>query len=304
VQSSFKVCLTGATGWLGRSFLEVMEKEESNTVQLSIWGRTETKITTSLRNEYLIHEFDLSSLKSQSFHCFAPFSFLTRDKSLHLSRDEYIRINRKLIDETTTLILYGNMGSVINTSSGVLSQFSDSQKSDRSYEEYANLKREQEEKYSAACSKVGIPLINCRIFSLTGEDMKDPLKYAVGDIANQALTNNSVVLNSKAPVVRRYMDSRDLVHLLIDSARAGIPQFIESSGVQIDLTSFAKKVLTQLGLNSENVKYRSASEEPSNIYYSKKNDMENLAARFGLELKSLEQQVMNVVKAVKKLPRH
>jgi nucleoside-diphosphate-sugar epimerase len=303
VQSSFEVCLMGATGWLGKSFLEVIEEEKFNAAQLSIWGRTESKITTSLRKEYLIRKFDLPSLKLRAFHCFAPFSFLTRDKSLHLSRDEYIRVNRKLIDETTTLILYGNVGSVINTSSGVLSHFSDSQKSDKSYEDYANLKREQEEKYSAACSKVGIPLINCRIFSLTGEDMKDPLKYAVGDIVNQALTNASVILNSRAPVVRRYMDSRDLVHLLIDSARAGIPQFIESSGIQIDLTSFTKRVLAQLGLNSENVEYRSASEEPSNIYYSKKNDMETLAARFGLELKNLDQQVMNVVKAVKKLPR-
>jgi nucleoside-diphosphate-sugar epimerase len=297
---NFRILLLGATGWLGKSLVEIVNANSVQNTQITLYGRLDSTFSVSSGKVLPIHKFDLKSMGKDIYDCFAPYAFLTRDKSLSMSRDEYVSANRNLIEKTTEYISSGNVGSVINLSSGVVTQMSEVQSLNGSYSDYANLKLEQEERYAEACRKVGVPFINCRVFSLTGEDMTEPWKYAVGDIVKQALESSSVVLNSKSRVLRRYMDARDLNVLLLNSAILGSTRYLESSGSLIDLLEFSNRVLMTLGKNGDSVRFNPGLQEsfPPDIYYSKKNDMEQLAEEFSHPLKNLDQQISSIIKSV------
>ena len=292
------VCLTVATGWLGRSLIETKTSFECK-IDLSLFGRNESQLSLQSGEVLPIKKFDLKEVSKKSFDIFAPFAFLTRDRALTLSDSEYELANKKLIESSVQVILSGKVGSVINLSSGVVSMMSDNQKTDSSYSTYAKLKEYQEEEFASACSTAGVPLINCRVFSLSGIDMQEPKKYAIGDLVLQALIKKSITLKSQSIVTRRYMDSRDLMHLLIQYAISGRSYNNETGGYKVSLTELSEKILHLLGISKSNIFFESDSKLPSNEYLSNRNDFEDYAQTLSFKMESMETQIENVVSALK-----
>ena len=294
------ICLTGATGWLGKSLIETsLGAQEPH--KLVAFGRSQSEITTDAGITVKNHKFDLKDIMRQEFDVFAPFAFATRDKALKMNNDDYIMLNKSLIADAVSVIRTGRVGSVLNISSGVLTQASESQLNDDSYSIYANLKRSQEEAFTEACESIGIPLINCRVFSLSGQEMREPLKYAIGNLVNQAVTSGSICLSSKGLVVRRYMDSRDLMTLLLEYVKRGVSISIESSGQRIELSELARLILDHFNLSTKSIIYRNTNDSLSNEYISSRNDFENFSAEMNYSLAQLPQQIDNVTESIAKL---
>jgi nucleoside-diphosphate-sugar epimerase len=295
-EKEISVCLTGATGWLGRSLMEAGQTFDKE-VNFSLFGRKDSQILLQSQKTLPVKKFDLKEIGKKDFDIFAPFAFLTRDKALTLSDSEYELANRSIIETSVQVIRSGKAGSVVNLSSGVVSVMSDNQKADSSYSIYARLKEYQEEEFAKACSFAGIPLINCRVFSLSGIDMQEPNKYAIGDLISQALTKKSITLKSRSIVTRRYMDSRDLMYLLLRLAISGNSTSVESGGNKVTLIELSEKILQLLSLSIENITFESDSEVPTNEYFSNRDDLEEYAKRLSFKMTSMEGQIQNVTKA-------
>ena len=261
------VCITGATGWLGQSLLHA---DQNSLAQhhFDAFGRSESEILTDSGKSIQNRLFDLKKITSKEYDIFAPLAFATRDMALQMSDQDYIDLNKAIVFDAVNVIRAGNVGSVLNISSGVVIQKSESQLLDSSYSIYADLKRFQEDLFSTACNSVGIPFINCRVFSLSGQDMKEPSKYAIGNLVRQAISTGSIQLTSKGLVVRRYMDSRHLMTLLLEYVRRGDSVSVESGGEKVDLIQLARQVLIQYGHSPDSITFADTDETQSNEYFS------------------------------------
>ncbi len=296
----FTVCITGATGWLGQSLLHA-NRDPQNPYHFDAFGRSKSEITTDSGTTIQNHLFDLKEITSKEYDLFAPLAFATRDRSLQMSDQEYIDLNRAIVMEAASVIRAGKVGSVLNISSGVVIKKSESQLMDNSYSIYADLKRFQEDLFANACNSVGIPLINCRVFSLSGQDMKEPLKYAIGNLLNQVISTGSIELSSKGLVVRRYMDSRDLMTLLLEYVMRGDSISVESGGEKIDLIQLAKLVLKLYGHPPDSITYSDTSETLSNEYFSSENHFEKIADETSYTLADIKNQISNVAESLERL---
>ena len=294
------VCITGATGWLGQSLLHA-NRDPLKQFHFDAFGRSKAEIPTESGTPIQNHMFDLRKITSKEYDVFAPFAFATRDKSLQMNDQEYIDVNKAIIMDAANVIRAGKVGSVLNISSGVVVQKSESQLNDNSYSIYADLKRFQEDVFANACNSVGIPLINCRVFSLSGRDMKEPSKYAIGNLLNQAISTGSIELSSKGLVVRRYMDSRDLMTLLLEYVTRGNSVSVESGGEKIDLIQLAKQVLKLYDHSPESITYADTSETLSNEYFSSENHFEKIADETSYTLADITNQIANVAKSLEGL---
>jgi nucleoside-diphosphate-sugar epimerase len=265
------------------------------------YGRSKSEITNDSGTSIQNHLFNIKEITSKEFDVFAPFAFATRDRSLKMNDRDYIDLNKAIISDAANVIRNGKVGSVLNISSGVVVQKSESQIIDNSYSIYADLKRFQEDVFSDACNSAGIPLINCRVFSLSGQDMKEPLKYAIGDLVKQAFSTGSINLSSKGLVIRRYMDSRDLMTLLLKYVTRGDCVSVESGGERIDLVQLARQVLKFFGHSPDSITFADTREAPSNQYFSSQNHFEKIADEVGYTLADITNQITNVAKSLERL---
>jgi nucleoside-diphosphate-sugar epimerase len=294
------VCITGATGWLGQSLLNA-NRDSLTQYHFDAFGRSKSEILTGFGKSIQNHPFDLQKITSKEYDIFAPFAFATRDRALQMNDQDYIDLNKAIIVDAVNVIRTGKVGSVLNISSGVVTQKSESQLLDNSYSIYADLKRFQEDVFSKACNSVGIPFINCRVFSLSGQDMKEPLKYAIGNLLYQAISTGSIQLRSKGLVTRRFMDSRDLMTLLLEYVRRGDSVSLESGGEKVDLIQLARQILTLYGHAPNSITFADTNETQSNEYFSSENDFEKLADETNYALANILEQIANVAKSLERL---
>jgi nucleoside-diphosphate-sugar epimerase len=297
------ICLTGATGWLGRSLLEV-PNDSTTPHRFSIYGRNSSTILNDLGKSFKIKPFDLQAIAKDEYEVFAPLAFATRDKITKMNLEEYINANKRIIADAVSVILRGNVRSVINISSGVVSHKSESQQADPSYKVYAELKEFQEQEFAAACDATGSQFINCRVYSLSGIDMIEPSKFAIGNLVQQAILKGAIELNSKSSVIRRYMDSRDLMYLLLKCVGAKSTLNLESGGEEVTLLELSKSILVQFNCSTENIFFKTDEILLSNNYSSDKEDFENLAKKFDYPLTNLAGQVENVANTLKRKILH
>jgi len=298
IKSSFSVCVTGATGWLGQSLIGATNDLIPFPVDLSLYGRTERDLVVKGGHTRRIQSFDTETITTNCFDCFAPFAFLTRDKSVNMTDSDYLLANRQLIRDSVEIIGSGQVGSVINLSSGVVSNMSQNQKLDGSYNLYASLKAEQEDAFYNACVAIGIPLINCRVFSLTGIDMPEPNKYAFGNLISQAMTSKKIILDSSATVLRRYMDSRELMNFLLRLAISGKSVSLETGGIKVSLFELSNVLLEMFNLPQNSIEFKNRDANISNHYFSERNDFEDRALSMGLPMKNLNDQIFSVITAL------
>ena len=297
---NLSVCITGATGWLGQSLLHA-NRDSLAQLQFDAFGRSECEIRTESGKSIQNHLFDLKKITSKEYDIFAPLAFATRDKALQISDQDYIDLNKAIVSDAVNVIRAGKVGSVLNISSGVVIQKSESQMLDSSYSIYADLKRFQEDLFSSACNSVGIPFINCRVFSLSGQDMKEPTKYAIGNLLYQAISTGSIQLSAKGLVIRRYMDSRDLMTLLLEYIMRGNSVSVESGGEKVDLIQLARQILEQYGYSPDSITFADSNVAQSNEYFSSKNHFEKIAGETSYALAGIIDQIANVERSLQRL---
>ncbi len=296
---ALSICLTGATGWLGRSLLEV-PLDTTTPHRFSIYGRKRSMILNDFGKSFQVKTFDPEVIAKDEYDVFAPLAFATRDKITKVNQEEYVTTNKRIIADAVSVILRGNVGSVINISSGVVSYKSDSQRVDPSYNLYAELKDFQEQEFAAACEATGSQFINCRVFSVTGIDMTEPSKFAIGNLVEQTILRGAIELNSKSSVLRRYMDTRDLMHLLLKCVGENQIVNLESGGEGVSLIELSKSILEQFNYSTKNISFKTDETLLTNNYLSNRDDFETLANKFNYPLTRLAEQISNVEKAIRK----
>jgi nucleoside-diphosphate-sugar epimerase len=297
INSLNKIVVFGASGWLGRECIRLLsstlQKDFSSKVILVGSGNKSVKVNdqnyeiTSIND--LGHETNVDLV--------VDLAFITQEKLEQLGETQYIHLNQELRKKIYDFIYESKPKYVYFSSSGAADIDFMSVTKSKSKKVYGELKLASETELKKISQELDFNLLINRIWSVTGLQMQDYSKYAIGNFISQALSTNEIEINSSDQVLRSYIDAEDLFQVCFNELFLNKSSLLNSGGFQTTLFDLASLVLKVLG--SSNIQIpNSIEKEPGDDYFSKDFKLNELALKQGLELQSLEDQIRNTLRAV------
>lgn len=285
------IVITGASGWLGKSFLETLLelKIVNSSRDIFCLGRKSGKITTSSGQEFEVLEKLPSSVTTIGY--FAPFAFATQEQLDRFGTSSYVEINKGLIKRDVEIVKQFGPTKILLPSSGVVSKPKSFYEQKPSFGIYRDLKIQQEADIQQVMNgQQSLSIL--RLYSLSSKFQTDAKKYALANLVCSALSNTKIVIQSKGPVFRKYVSSEDLFRAVLCDSRFGT-QIIESSGILIEIQALAELIVKVLASDSQIQLRDSKQVDPSDDYYSTDTSMDNLFREFNIKISTLEAQILD-----------
>lgn len=210
--------VTGATGWVGRTALHELQamlppnEFQSRVLAFASKPRILSSTAYSKTEECSIQVHALVQMPEMLSGCrdvaFIHAAFLTKDRIGSYGVDAFIHTNQ-MITETVCKALAGiSSCRLILMSSGAASHiktdidFNQQLRSDP----YGALKLREEQQLPKLA-----PTQILRLYALTGQFIRDPQSFAVGDFLLKALNHESIHLKTQTPVIRGYGHAGDIL---------------------------------------------------------------------------------------------
>ena len=216
ILSNRKILVTGATGWVGRSFLHelqsVIPSDDFNSTVSAFASRASSIVSTNYPQDkqIVIPIHPLSSITSHSccqsillFHS----AFLTKDQLSRYGLNAFIQINQNITTTVSKCIQVSGKSRVVCISSGAASNLEkEAQVSSVIMRDPYGYLKLSEEMQLASLADTQV----FRIYALTGRFIRDPQAFAIGDFLLHALKKQPIVINSTFPVIRSYVSASDI----------------------------------------------------------------------------------------------
>ena len=284
LNSSDRILISGATGWLGRSAVALIQNLEipllltaSQDCTLDVDGKLST-----------VRSFSLDDALEFRPTVVLDFAFITRDRLRKTGLEEFLRTNRHLIELSRKLLEVDTVNKFVGFSSGAAVPFLNSKPPEMLADPYGLLKAEYETALMRTNGAMANKVVVARPYSLSGRFVRNRSSYAFFDIIDQAVRFNSVALVTKAPVFRRYVDAEEFIALCINESPGGEP--LESGGELIELGDLAELTISVL-------RSRARVERPefsgkADNYHSDGKSMLQACRRVGFQTSSLRDQIL------------
>lgn len=213
---SNKIIVTGATGWVGRSFLDALQQiipsSRFNSQVLAIGSKPATLKSTAYpqEEEIQIPVFPLGQLPSLVANksiLLIHSAFLTKDRLSVYGYNDFVRINQSITSTVCDAILRASSARVVEISSGAaLASLESKEDSLESTKDPYGFLKLQEESLISALAETQV----FRIFALSGRFIRDPKAFALGDFLLNALMGRVIRIQSISPVIRGYVNASDV----------------------------------------------------------------------------------------------
>jgi nucleoside-diphosphate-sugar epimerase len=284
--------ISGATGFLGKELIKVLQSYYIPKENLSLISTKESKIRIG-QQELRTSSFNSFDILSK-IDVYFDFAFLSREKILTLGPDKYYSENLNVINHSVDLINKYRPKNVVLSSSGVVHKSNLSTSNNNKI--YAELKLMQEKMISDACSRNHLNLITARIFNLSGEIDKVEV-FALSEFVNYAKKNLTIQIKSKNMVTRRYCDTNQLLRLLLKLSEQNISQVFDTGGAKIEIRDLAKKVIFLLNSNAKIICDPIDDSQTVDNYFSNSSKFEMLVMKVLEEIPlDLDKQIMLTAK--------
>ena len=299
-----KMLVTGATGWVGRSFLHelqsIIPSDKFNSTVSAFASRSTSLTSTNYKHEdeISIPIYPLSSIIEHSckqhillFHS----AFLTKDRISSYGLEAFIETNQRITEIVSSCVQASASSRVVCISSGAASNADKEQQSSNAMarDPYGYLKLSEEIKFSTISDTQVF-----RIYALTGRFIRDPQMFAIGDFLLKALNKEPIQINSSFPVVRSYVSAAHVAKCALSWLKSlDKPQApIGASSHISTLTSLAALVsklycLPPLIANPLN--------DSPNSYCCSPIPFDQLSSRYGIKPLSLAEQVLDTARGIK-----
>jgi nucleoside-diphosphate-sugar epimerase len=296
------VIVSGANGWLGRSSIwSISQIQESN----SIYAVTRNK-KNSIEQDLKIKSFDYNDVLFENFLVdgFIHLPFITRDKVGIENDNDYISENLKLISWALEVIRKHKPKWIISISSGAVYKNGDNTSNELELNveknPYGFLKNIEETLIKTEAEKINSNYVCARLWGATGEDIQNYKPYAIGDFISSAIKSNAINVKSTSNIKRNFVDTRQLMTILINEAMAGNNLTIDSYGNEISIRDLAQKVGSHFEGCSVNVPERYQIQESDN-YVPLKDDFLELYPKWGIDKLTIDEQISVTIKGIKRL---
>ena len=283
--------VTGASGWLGMTFLAELERRHGDAFEHRVRGFASIEKTVRLSSgrEVLLRPLEalVESAPTRLLHC----AYRTREVITAIGPRAYIAGNLALTAEVLTVLHSGSVRSFAYASSGAVYGCHGEPVVDLRREPYGALKRIDELAFGQACEAIGIPCVIPRIFALVGPYITKPQAYAVGSLLQMALRGEDLHVHSADPVFRAYSAARDVVRLvlaLLDDERSVV---FDTGGTVLEIGELAA-IVQELLAPSARIARPDVNVDGGSHYYSRSNDMSDLMRELGLASTPLRDELI------------
>jgi nucleoside-diphosphate-sugar epimerase len=231
-----RVLVTGATGWLGRTALDLLAPLGLPTLALASQAR-------SIRVAGC--EVECRAWNEQEVAVFAPTvvldcAFLTRGRVAEMPLDEYVATNRTLTERLVYATQLPSVRLALTVSSGAAVHPHDALDAAIGDNPYGYLKREAEYRLAEAAAKSGAVPVVARAWSISGAHVQEPQGYALGSMIRDA-DAGAIRIMARRPVFRRYVLAEEL--LAVGIAEGGVGRAtIDSGGELVEMAELAARI--------------------------------------------------------------
>ena len=289
------ITVTGASGWLGKSTLEIVRASGHDMSKVVALASTKKDIV--LDDGLIINAHPITDPPDQiqETEILIHLAYLTRDKVGTVGYDRYVLTNLDLTSIALSWLASFQIKSFITVSSGARNdQSTGAPETNIRSNPYGFLKRVDELVFEEECKRRGITSVVARLWGATGLDMMDAEKYAIGNFVMSALKNQKIEISSGHKVVRRYVDSREFMQVCTQLANSGLSANFDSGGPEIEIGQLANEISRQLGSKIE-ISRPLASDRHDDLYFPKSKDFEEFARILNVKLSSIQEQISNTI---------
>lgn len=293
IEEPSQYIIYGANGWLGRSALKSIIDNCSNldSSKVLLIGSRASSIEIEGQSFRILAQAEaFQSIKENG--CFYNAAFLRKEKLVALGVKEYVDENNSISNYAERVISSKKLLSFINVSSGAASAF-DVDKKSIDVEPYGYLKKHWEDRYANVCQENQTQSINCRVYSVSGQYINEFKNLALTNFISQAKDKKKIKVKSPA-TLRTFIDAVDLAQVLYKLIYEKSNFNIDSGGQLVSLSELAISVANAQSLSIDNVKEGS---ERSLNYFGDYETFNSLANRLHVEIKNLDSQIQETLKA-------
>jgi nucleoside-diphosphate-sugar epimerase len=293
MDSPSQFVIYGANGWMGRSaveFLSLIEPEIGDERLLLIGSRASELVINGSTFKILDPMSGFSAIEENSI--FLNSAFLRREALLTVSGTEYVRKNREISAFATKTLKEKKLFSFINLSSGAARSM-DVESNLKTADEYAAMKKDLEVEFSELGKKHKTPIVNCRIYSLSGRHLNEFENLALSSFIKQAQGGNQIEV--KSPNTKRtYLDATNLAAILFNIACKGNDANFDSGGTLVTMFELARNVAHALGKKDCEIL---CGDDQSPDYFGDYESFNGLATELGVEMFGIQEQIIRTLEA-------
>lgn len=289
-----RILVNGANGWLGRNISESLWQifGDSFDSKVLLTGSKDSIMQLQDTSELEIRQWSHSLVTQFSPTHVIQLAFKTRDHVGEMSVDEYLEINREIIDNSQWMISLPSLIGFLHTSSGAALGLN---ANDKYLDPYGYLKKFEEEVYPEACAKNGKDYLGLRVWSTTGRYIKTGGIFAIENFISQALLNNSIRIESPSEVIRSYADANEFVLAGLLGIFTEYRGMFNSGGTEVELGQLAA-LISELSPTKDIRVTRSSTQTSSvAIYTSSEPSIEKILKDRNLKFSNLREQVLNTM---------
>lgn len=293
-----QVAISGASGWLGKETISLISQgripgySTEDLLLFSSNGRT-IELMENMKfasSNFLSDQVVAERIKLDGF---IHLAFLTRDKLKVMSESEYVRVNLSLISRACVLIENCRPRWIVLVSSGaVFDQQSGQIETDIHRNPYGFCKRVEELLLADVAKKVGANIVTGRLWGATGAQMPPSKDYAISDFIESARLKGRIHINSGGDVFRRYVDAAEFMEVLLKMAISGDSRVLDSGGELLEIAELGELVASYFPRTTLS---RSTDIGPTDDYYPKGDDFNEIARNLGIMLSTIKEQVNRTV---------
>ncbi len=294
-----KILLTGASGWIGKSFLEVYENSFGTEItQANICATSSVKKEIRLESGTIIRTLPLSDEihLNRKYSGIVHLAALTRDKVSHYGNSEYLYKNMELLSFALQAVDRGIDWLICVSSGAVFKNNKTEFENNINSNPYGFYKRIEESIFSNLQTSHKFTFVCPRLWGGTGKDMKSHQNYAFGSFIKEAIEKNEIVIKSAHKVYRKYIDTRELMNLCIKMVQNKETRIFNSGGPLIEIGELAKKISTEL--QGAKVIRNLVVEENDDHYYPTDSEVDDLFHNYNLKYSSIEEQIKNTIRSL------
>jgi nucleoside-diphosphate-sugar epimerase len=279
-----RVLVTGASGWLGRTALDLLAPLGLPTLALASRPRiirvADCEIECRVWDEHEVAAFAPTVV----LDC----AFLTRDRVADMPLDEYLSANRALTDRLVYATQLPSVRLALTVSSGAAVHPHDALDGPIEDNPYGYLKREAEHRLAQAAAECGAVPVVVRAWSISGAHVQKPQRYALGSMIRDA-DSGAIRITARRPVFRRFVLAEELLALGIAEGGVG-PATIDSGGELVEMAELATRIATVVRPDAVISRDEVDLRDPDQ-YHSEGQDWERRCQRWDLASASLNRQI-------------
>lgn len=295
MDSPSQYVIYGANGWMGRSavdFLSSIEPEIADKQLILIGSKPRELVINGRTFKILDPTSGFSTIEENSV--FLNSAFLRREALLTVPGEEYVRKNREISAFAMRVLKEKKLFSFINLSSGA-ARTMDVVSNLKTTDEYAAMKKGLEVEFSELARKHKTPIVNCRIYSLSGRYLNEFENLALSSFIKQAQRSNQIEVKSPS-TKRTYIDATNLAAILFNFACKGNSANFDSGGSLVTMSELARNVANALGKRDCEIL---CGDYQSPDYFGDYESFNELAKELGVEMVSIYDQILRTLEAFK-----